>query len=132
MRALYFLSIFLIFGCVFALAQNIGTSGQDKLGASVKVVDCPNVRVTDVSWQIAPYDTKYVCGISIRFEPTDNQAHTVDIYIILRDAEGNILQQDAYTQRYIPTTGLDLIVNGGLHLDAEKICEITIVLKESQ
>ena len=87
--------VLVLLGAGVGSAATMGVGGVDNLGSGTEVVSPPEVEVTGVEWQINPADYTEVRRVDVSLRTTDGNTHTLDLYLILKDAGGNVIQQKA-------------------------------------
>lgn len=92
-KLLMVIPVLALLGSVFGFAASLGIGGADNLGSGTAVVSPPGVEVTGVEWQVNPADYTEIMRVDVSLAATDTEVHNLQLYLILKDSGGSVIQQ---------------------------------------
>jgi hypothetical protein len=92
-KILVVIPVLAVLGAVYGFSATMGIGGVDKLGAGTEVVSPPAIEVTGVEWQVNPANYLQIRRVDIGLAATDGETHHMDLYLILKDSGGGVIQQ---------------------------------------
>jgi hypothetical protein len=92
-KFLAIIPVLVLLGAVFGYAASLGIGAVDSLGSGTEVVSPPEIEVTGVEWQVNPDNYLEIRRVDVSLIATDGKTHVLDLYLILKDDGGDVIQQ---------------------------------------